>query len=121
MLKGALKTSLFPPPLLRVGTPSTQGPILFGLDHSQNGAPTHSLGKFPVCLTILTLKDFFLTSNLNLPSVSLKPLSLVLSLNVLTKSLSVALLQASVGTGRLIYDLLQPAGLHSPSPCLWLL
>ena len=45
-------------------------------------------------LTILIAKNFFLVPNLNLPSFSLKPLPLVLSLHALVKSPSPALLQA---------------------------
>jgi len=42
-----------------------------------------SLGNLFQWLTTLTVKNFFLTSNLNLPSFCLKLLSLVLSLQAL--------------------------------------
>ena len=51
-------------------------------------APTTSLGNLFQCLTTLTVKDFFLISNLNIPSSSLKPFLLVLSQQYLLKSLS---------------------------------
>ena len=48
---------------------------------SRDGASTASLGSLCQCLTALWVKNFFLTSNLNLPSFSLKPFPLVLSLS----------------------------------------
>ena len=47
------------------------------------------------CLTALTVKGFFLTSNLNLPFLSLKPFSLILSQQTLTESLSPSWLMSS--------------------------
>lgn len=48
-----------------------------GLQYCQGGgAPTASLGSLCQCLSTLTAKYFFLPSNLNLPSFSLKPLPL---------------------------------------------
>jgi len=44
---------------------------------SGSGLSTTSLGNPFQCLTTLTVKDFFLISNLNLPSISLKPFPLV--------------------------------------------
>ncbi|KAK4822238.1 hypothetical protein QYF61_011879 [Mycteria americana] len=55
-----------------------------------NGASTTSLGNLFQCLTTLIVKNFFLISSLNLPSFSLKPLPLVLSLHALVKSPSPA-------------------------------
>ena len=55
---------------------------------SRDGASTTSLGNLFQCLTALTVKDFFLISNLNLPSLSLKAFPLVLSPQTLLKSLS---------------------------------
>jgi len=43
---------------------------------SRDGASTTSLGNPFQCLITFTVKDFFLISNLNLPSLSLKPSSL---------------------------------------------
>lgn len=45
-------------------------PLTLGV--SSDGAPTTSPGNLHQCLTILPVKNFFLTSNLNLPSFSLK-------------------------------------------------
>ena len=53
-----------------------------------DGASTTSLGYLLQCLTTVIVKNVFLMSNLNLPSFSLKPLPLVLSLEALVKSLS---------------------------------
>ncbi|KAK4816215.1 hypothetical protein QYF61_013453, partial [Mycteria americana] len=47
---------------------------------SNDGAPTASLGNLSHCLTTRVLKKFFRMSSLNLPSFTLKPLPLVLSL-----------------------------------------
>jgi len=47
---------------------------------SRDGDPTTSLGSLFQCLTTLSVKTFFLISNLNLPRRSLRPLPLVLSL-----------------------------------------
>ena len=46
----------------------------------RDGASTTSLGNHFQCLSSLTVKDFFLISELNLHSLSLKPFPLVLSL-----------------------------------------
>jgi len=51
----------------------------------EEGASTASLGNLLQCLTILTVKNFFLIPNLNLPSFSLKPRPLALSLPALVK------------------------------------
>jgi len=55
---------------------------------TRNGAYTSFLGNLCQCLTILTVKTFFLMSNLNLLSFSLNTLLLVLSPPTLSKSLS---------------------------------
>jgi len=52
-----------------------QSPIQPGLEHSQGGASTAPLGNLFQCLTTLVVKNFFLISNLNLPSFNLKPLT----------------------------------------------
>jgi len=43
---------------------------------AREGAPRAPLGNLVQCLTTLTVKHFFLISNLNLHSFSLKPLPL---------------------------------------------
>ena len=58
------------------------------LNPAREGAATASLGNPCQCLTILIVKKFFLISNLNLPSFSLKPLPLVLLQQALLKTLS---------------------------------
>ena len=60
---------------------------------SSDRASSISLGNLFHCLTTLTVKDFFLVSNLNLPSLSLKPLPLFLSQQPLLKSLSSSFLK----------------------------
>ena len=59
-----------------------------GIDHARKGASTTSLCNLFQCLTTLTVKNFFLISNLNPPSFSLKPSPLVLSLHALEKFFS---------------------------------
>ncbi|KAK4814100.1 hypothetical protein QYF61_008195 [Mycteria americana] len=54
---------------------------------SRDGASTTSLGNLFQCLTTLMVKNLFLKSSLNLPSLSLKPLLLVLSQQALPKIL----------------------------------
>ncbi|KAK4819077.1 hypothetical protein QYF61_025310 [Mycteria americana] len=54
-----------------------QSPIQPGLEHFQGWGITAALGNLLQCLTTLTVKNFFLVSNLNLPSFSLKPSPLV--------------------------------------------
>ena len=54
---------------------------------------TNSLGNLFQCFTLI-IKNFFLICSLNLPSFSLKPSSLVLSLQGFAKSLSAPFLQA---------------------------
>jgi len=53
------------------------------LDTAGEGAATASLGSLGQGLTTRTGKNSFLICNLNLPSFSLKPLPLVLSLHAL--------------------------------------
>ena len=55
---------------------------------SRDGASPTSLGNLGQGFTTLTVKNFFLISSLNLPSFSLKPFPLALSLQALRKSLS---------------------------------
>ena len=56
------------------------------LKASKDGKSTTSPSNLFQCLTTLTVKDLFLISNLNLPSLSLKPFPLVLSLQTLLKT-----------------------------------
>jgi len=67
-------------------------PSSLGLNTAREGATRASLGNLGQHITTLTVKNFFLISNLNLPSFSLKLLPLVLSLCVLVKSPSPAFL-----------------------------
>ncbi|KAK4829612.1 hypothetical protein QYF61_005739 [Mycteria americana] len=60
-----------------------KAPSNLALNTSKDGASTTSLGNLFQCLTTLIGKNFFLISNLNLPSFSLKPLPLALSLHAL--------------------------------------
>ena len=55
-----------------------RAPPSLALNTARQGAATASLGNLCQGLTTLTVKNFFLTSNLNLPSFSLEPLPLVL-------------------------------------------
>ena len=72
-----------------------RAPSSLTLSVSRNGASTTSLGNLCQCLTTLTVKNFYLISNLNLPSLSLEPFLLVLSQQTLLKSLSLSFLQTS--------------------------
>ena len=47
------------------------------LNTAREGAATASLSNLFQCFTTLTVKNFFLISNLNLPSFSLQPFPLV--------------------------------------------
>ncbi|KAK4807355.1 hypothetical protein QYF61_014886 [Mycteria americana] len=69
-----------------------RAPSSLALNVSRDGASTSSLGNPGQCLTTLSVKPFFLISSLNLPSFSLKPLPLVLSLQALLKSPSLSFL-----------------------------
>jgi len=62
------------------------------LNPAREGAATAAVGNLCQGLTTLRVKNFFLIANLNLPSFSLKPLPLVLSLHALVKSPSPAFL-----------------------------
>ena len=65
-----------------------QAPSNLALNTAREGAPTASLGNLFQGLTALIVKTFFLISNVNLPSFSLKSLPLVLSLRALMKNTS---------------------------------
>jgi len=93
---------LHQPRLLRAASLST----------AREGAATASLGNLGQCLTTLMGKNFFLISHLNLPSFSLEPFPLVLSLHTLVKSPSPSFLLVTSGPGRLLSG--HPAAFSSP-------
>jgi len=62
-----------------------KAPSSLASNTAREGAATASLGSLCQRLTTLTVKNFFLISNLNLPSFSLKPLTCFLSLRALVK------------------------------------
>jgi len=70
-----------------------KAPSNLALNTARKRAATASLGNMCQGLNTLTVKNFFLISNLNLPSCSLQPLPLVLSLHALVKSPSPSFLQ----------------------------
>ncbi|KAK4833105.1 LOW QUALITY PROTEIN: hypothetical protein QYF61_027771 [Mycteria americana] len=85
--KGPLQV-IYCNPLARAGTSLTRSaPSNLTSNVSRDGASTTSLGNLFQCLTTLIVKNFFLKSSLNLPSLSLKPLLLVLSQQALLKIL----------------------------------
>jgi len=63
-----------------------RAPSNLALNSAREGAATASLGNLGQGLTTLMGKNFFLISHLNLPSVSLQPFPLILSLHTLVKS-----------------------------------
>jgi len=63
-----------------------RAPSNLALNTAREGAATAPLGNLFQCLTTLMVKNFFLISNLNLPSFHLKLFPLVLSLHTLVKS-----------------------------------
>ena len=65
-----------------------QSPSCLTLSVSMDGASTASLGNLCQCLTTLIIRNFFPTSSLNIPSLSLKPFPQILSQQALLRSLS---------------------------------
>lgn len=61
-------------------------PLNLTLNTVMDGALTDSMGSLFQCLTSLTVKNFYLISNLNFPSFSFNSLLLVLSVQFLMKS-----------------------------------
>jgi len=61
-------------------------PSNLALNTAREGASTASLGNLGQCLTTLMVKNFFLISDLNLPSFALELSPLVLSLHILAKN-----------------------------------
>lgn len=96
-----IKDHRAPKPRLWAGTlpldQVAQRPIYPGLEHYQDWG-IHFTGQLVLCLTDLTVKNYFLISNLNLLSFRLKPFPLVLSVNALKKSPSPSFWQASFGS-----------------------
>jgi len=74
-----------------------RAPSSLALNVSRDGALTTSLGNLCQGFTILTVKNFFFISSLNLLSFSVKPLPLVLLQQALLKSLSPSFLQLLKG------------------------
>lgn len=65
---------------------AAQGPSSLALNISNDGESTASVGNLCEGLTTLSVKNFFLAPNLNLPSYSLKLLPIFLLLHALVKS-----------------------------------
>lgn len=76
-----------------------KAPPNLALNTFRDGASTISLGSLFLCLTTLVVKNFFLVSNQNLPSFSLKPLLLALLLHSLSDSLSYLYNRSSLSMG----------------------
>lgn len=76
------------------------GPIQPGVKQFQGWIVTTSLGNVFLLLTTLTENNFFLISNTNLPSFSLKPFLFDLSLHVLEKNPLQLSYRLSLCTGR---------------------
>lgn len=79
------KDHLVSTPLLQAGSPTTRAgcpePLIssLALKASRDGASTTYVGNLSQGFTTLWVKNLLLISSLNLPSLSLKPLPLVLS------------------------------------------
>jgi len=77
-LEGTLKIIWFQPPAVGRDifhqTRLLRAPSNLAFNTAREGAATASLGNLCQCLTTLRVKNFFLISNLNLPSFSLKTL-----------------------------------------------
>jgi len=95
-----------------------RAPSNLGLSPAREGAATASLGSLGQCFTTLVVKNFFLIAHLNLPSFSLEPFPLVLSLQTLVKSPSPSFLSAPSGTGSCSKVSSQPSLLQAEQPQL---
>jgi len=95
-----------------------RAPSNLALNTAREGAATASLGNLCQCLTTLMMKNFFLISHLNLPSFSLQPFPLVLSLHTLVKSPSPSFLWAPPGTGSCSKVTPEPSVLQAEQPQL---
>ena len=82
-LEGTFRGHLVQLPCTEQGHPQLQqvlrAPSSLTMGFYRDGASTTSPGNLCQCLTVLTAKNLFLISSLNLPSVSLNPFPLVLS------------------------------------------
>ena len=88
-LEGALKIILFHPAISRDIFPQPRvlrAPSSLASSPTREGAATASPGNLGQGFTTLMGKNFFPIFNLNLPSVSLEPFPLVLSLHTLVTS-----------------------------------
>ena len=89
-LEGTLKLIWFQPPAMSrdiFHQPRVlRAPSNLALNPAREGAATASLANLGQGLTTLMGKNFFPISNLNLPSFSLEPFPLVLSLHPLVQS-----------------------------------
>ena len=88
------------------------------LSTAREGAATASLGNLGRGLSTLMVKNFFLISNVNLPSFSLELFPLALSLHTLMKSPSPSFLQVPSGTGSCSKVSLEPSLLQAEQPQL---
>ena len=78
-----MSISFQPPAMCRVANQQTRLPRAtssLALNACRDGASTASLGNLFQCVTTLCVRNFLLISNHNLPSPTLKPFPLVLSL-----------------------------------------
>jgi len=95
-LEGTLKITQSKPPAMGRDifhqTKVLRAPSNLALGTADWRAATALLGNLCQGLTTFRVKNFFLISNLNLPSFSLEPFPLVLSLHTLVKSPSLAFL-----------------------------
>jgi len=95
-----------------------RAPSNLALSTAREGAATAPLGSLGQGLTTLMGKNFFLLSHLNLPSFSLQPFPLVLSLHPLVQSPSPSFLSAPPGTGSCSKVTLEPSLLQAEQPQL---
>ena len=107
--------------MCRVGNHQTRLPRAtssLALNASRDGASTPSLGNLFQCVITLTVKNFFLLSNLNLPCLSLKPFLLDLEGHneVSSKPSLLQAKQAQFSQSFLIGEVLQPSGHLSGLP-----
>jgi len=104
--KGPYRSSSSSPPAMSRDTfhytRLLRAPSSLALNIAGEGTATASLGNLCQCPVTLTVKNFFLLSTLNLPSFSLKPLPLVLSLHALVKVPQQLSCKPPSGTGRLL-------------------
>jgi len=117
-----LKAHLVPTPCHEQGhlppDQVAQSSIQPGLEHCQGGGSHSFSGQPGPVFHPLMVKNFFLISNLNLPSFSLKPLPLVLSLHTPVQSPSPSFLWAPSGTGSCSKVIPQPSLLQAEQPQL---